>query len=192
MDGETYAASQHVRRLDCRAVSTGTKGQKVVLSGQVRGIPTITAAAASPTHERPHCTRAGSTLWRLRKDERGAGTVELVIATPVLLLLILLITQFALYMHATHIAQAAASQALSAARVQGGSTAAGSAEAQRVLSQLGRGPLQGSSVNVQRGATQASVTINGTVTNVLPFVTVAVHAEAVGPVEKFVPNGTAP
>ena len=150
------------------------------------------AAAALPTRDRLHGTRAGSALQGLRKDERGAGTVELVIATPVLLLLILLITQLALYMHATHIAQAAASQALSAARVQGGSSAAGSAEAQRVLSQLGRGPLQGSSVNVQRGATQASVAINGTVTNVLPFMTLTVHVEAVGPVEKFVPDGTAP
>ena len=123
----------------------------------------------------------------LRNDERGAGTVELVIATPVLLLLILLIAQFALYMHAAHIAQSAASQALSAARVEGGSAAAGSAEAQRVLSQLGSGPLQGSSVDAQRGATQASVRISGTVTSLLPFVTLTVHAEAVGPVEKFTP-----
>ncbi|WIV57881.1 TadE/TadG family type IV pilus assembly protein [Amycolatopsis nalaikhensis] len=128
-----------------------------------------------------------SGLRRLRKDERGAGTVELVIATPVLLLLILLIAQFALYMHATHIAQSAASQALSTARVHGGSAAAGNAEAQRVLSQLGSGPLQRSSVNAQRGANQASVTITGTVTSVVPFVTFTVHAEAVGPVEKFTP-----
>ncbi|GAB3474246.1 MULTISPECIES: TadE/TadG family type IV pilus assembly protein [Amycolatopsis] len=136
-----------------------------------------------------------SALRRLRNDQRGAGTVELVIATPVLLLLILLIAQFALYMHATHIAQAAASEALSAARVFGGSAAAGSAEGQRILTQLGSGPLQESSVNVQRGGTQASVTITGTTTSVIPFMTFTVHAEAVGPVEKFVPpigTGNAP
>ena len=51
--------------------------------------------------------------------------MELVIATPLLLLLVLLIAQFALYMHATHIAQAAASEALSEARVSGGTAAAG-------------------------------------------------------------------
>src|SRR6266496_4198474 len=72
------------------------------------------------TREGPSRTSVGSALRRLRKDQRGASTVELVIATPVLLLLILLIAQFALYLHATHIAQAAASEALSAARVSGG------------------------------------------------------------------------
>lgn len=139
------------------------------------------------TRERPHRTRVRAALRRLRTDQRGAGTVELVIATPLLLLLILLIAQFALYMHATHIAQAAASEALSAARVYGGSTAAGNAEGQRVLTQLGSGPLQGTSVNVQRGPNQASVTVTGTVINVIPFATFTVHAEAVGPVEKFTP-----
>src|SRR5881227_1494016 len=101
-------------------------------------------------------------LRRLRTDQRGAGTAELIIATPLLLLLILLIAQFALYMHATHIAQAAASEALSAARVSGGSAAAGNTEGQRILAQLGSGPLQGGAVNAQRGNTQASVTITGT------------------------------
>jgi Flp pilus assembly protein TadG len=141
--------------------------------------------AAAPQHGSPPWTRVRSTLLRLRADQRGAGTVELVIATPLLLLLILLIAQFALYLHATHIAQAAASQALSAARVSGGSTAAGTTEAHRVLSQLGNGPLHGSSVDARRTATQASVTITGTVTSVVPLLTLTVHAEAAGPVERF-------
>jgi Flp pilus assembly protein TadG len=139
------------------------------------------------TRERPPWTRVRAALCQLRTDQRGAGTVELVIATPLLLLLILLIAQFALYMHATHIAQAAAAEALSAARVYGGSASAGNTEGQRVLTQLGSGPLQGTSVNVQRGPTQASVTVTGTVINVIPFATFTVHAEAVGPVEKFTP-----
>ena len=137
--------------------------------------------------DHPRWARVRAALRRLRADQRGAGTAELVVATPLLLLLILLIAQFALYMHASHIAQAAASEALSAARVSGGSAAAGSTEGQRVLAQLGSGPLQGTSVNVQRGATQASVTVTGTVINVIPFATFTVHAEAVGPVEKFTP-----
>jgi Flp pilus assembly protein TadG len=126
-------------------------------------------------------------LRRLRTDQRGAGTAELIIATPLLLLLVLLIAQFALYMHAVHIAQAAASQALSAARISGGSSATGDTEGRRVLTQLGNGPLRGTSVNVQRGAAQVSVTVTGTVTSLIPFATLAVHAEAVGPVEKFTP-----
>ncbi|AHH98544.1 hypothetical protein KALB_5182 [Kutzneria albida DSM 43870] len=132
-----------------------------------------------------------SVLRRLRTDERGAGTVELVIVTPLLLLLILLIAQFALYMHATHIAQAAASEALSAARVSGGSPEAGTTEGQRVLAQLGNGPLRATLVNVQRGTTQAFVSIRGTVINVIPFTTFTVHAEAVGPIDKFTPPADA-
>ena len=127
-----------------------------------------------------------TTRRRLRDDERGAGTVELVIATPLLLLLILTIAQFALYMHATHIAQAAASEALSAARVSGGTAAAGTVEGNRILTQLGNGPLQGTQVDVQRNDSQASVRISGHVSNVIPFLTLTVHAEAVGPVERFV------
>lgn len=133
----------------------------------------------------PRRDRVRVALLKLPTDQRGGGTVELVIVIPVVLLLFLLIAQFTLYMHATHIAQAAASEALSAARVSGGSTAAGTAEANRVLSQLGNGPLHASSVDVRRTATQASVTITGTVTNVVPFFTFAVHAVAVGPVERF-------
>jgi hypothetical protein len=113
----------------------------------------------------------------------------------VLLFLLLLIVQFALYMQAEHIAQAAASEALATARVSGGSVSAGTTEADRVLSQLGNGPLRGSSVTVHRGATQASVTVTGTVTNVLPFTTFTVQAQAVGPVEKFTAptdNGATP
>lgn len=120
--------------------------------------------------------------------DRGAVSAELVIATPLLLLMLLAIVQFALWSHATHIAQAAASQGLAAERAQGGTAAAGSASAQQMLDQLARGPLTGASVNSDRTATSASVRISGTATSVIPFLSLPVHAEAVGPVERFVPN----
>ena len=126
------------------------------------------------------------------RGDRGSGTAELVIATPALLLLILLIAQFALYLHATHIAQAAAAQALSAARVADGSTAAGTSQGQRVLDQLGAGPLHDAAVTVQRGADRASVTVTGTATQVVPFLVLHVHAEAAGPVEHLTTPGSTP
>ena len=144
-------------------------------------------------HEYPHGTHVRAALRRLRTDQRGAGATEIVIITPLLLFMIMLIAQFALYMHASHIAQAAASEALSAARVSGGSAAAGTTEGQQVLAQLGNSPLHATSVNVVRGNTQASVTITGTVVNVIPFMDLTVHAEAVGPIDKFTPpTGAAP
>ena len=102
--------------------------------------------------------------------------------------MLLAIVQFALWSHATHIAQAAASQGLAAARAQHGTAAAGSARAQQMLDQLARGPLTGAKVRASRTAASASVRISGTATSVIPFLSLPVHAGAAGPVERFVPN----
>jgi len=55
-----------------------------------------------------------------RGDERGS--VELVVATPLLLLMILMVIQFAMYEHASQVAQATAAQALAATRTLGGTS----------------------------------------------------------------------
>ncbi|WP_291408864.1 TadE/TadG family type IV pilus assembly protein [Actinophytocola sp.] len=134
---------------------------------------------------RPPLKRAA--LRRPWTDERGAATTELVLAIPLLLLLLMLIAQFALWMHATHIAQAAASEALSATRVEGGTVAHGQAEADRILQQLGGGPLHSPHASVTRGPADASVHVEGTVTAVVPFLTLTAVGDAAGPVERFVP-----
>lgn len=126
-----------------------------------------------------------SRLHTLRADECGATTAELVLVTPLLLVLIMLIAQFALWLHATHIAQAAAAQALSVTRVQGGSVTNGKIQADQVLQQLGGGPLRNPHTEVSRDLTQASVHVEGTVTAVLPFLTLRATGDAVGPVERF-------
>lgn len=169
-----------------------------------------TAELVAPTHGRTSGTRTGTQKnrpstprilnnrpyqwpsWRSRirralHGDRGAVAAELVIATPLLLLMMLAIVQFALWSHATHIAQAAASQGLAAARVQHGTAAAGTASAQRLLDQLAQGPLTDASVSADRTATAASVRVSGTATSVVPFLTLPVRAEAAGPVERFVP-----
>ncbi len=117
-------------------------------------------------------------------------SAELVIAAPLLLLLLLAIVQFALWSHATHIAQAAASQGLAAARTQNGTAEAGMASAQQLLDQLADGPLADSAISADRTATSASVQITGTTTVVVPFLRLPVHAEAAGPVERFAPDLT--
>ena len=126
--------------------------------------------------------------WRVLREDRGAVSAELVIATPLLLFLLLAIVQFALWSHATHIAQAAASHGLAAARAQDGTAAGGTTAAQRVLDQLGRGPLIGTHLNTARGTDTASVRIRGHAVAVIPLVHLPVHAEAAGPVERFIPD----
>lgn len=102
--------------------------------------------------------------------------------------MLLAIVQFALWSHATHIAQAAASQGLAVARAQNGTAAAGTSSAQQLLDQLASGPLTDSTVISDRTAASASVRVSGIATSVVPFLSLSVHAEAVGPVERFVPD----
>nr|WP_240522162.1 TadE/TadG family type IV pilus assembly protein [Amycolatopsis vastitatis] len=125
---------------------------------------------------------------RAVSGDRGAVTVELVIATPLLLLALLTIIQFALWSHATHVAQAAASQALAAARVQDGSSSAGHAAGRRMLDDLARGPLRDPQIDVTRTTTEVTVGVHGEASAVLPGMHLPVHAEAAGPVERFVGN----
>jgi hypothetical protein len=117
-------------------------------------------------------------------------SAELAVATPVLLLMLLAIVQFALWSHATHVAQAAAAQGLSVARIHSGSAMAGAARARQVLRQLGDGPLTATSVDATRSAEHATVDVDGVATSVIPFLRLPVHAEAVGAVERFVPDTT--
>ncbi|CRK57640.1 putative membrane protein [Alloactinosynnema sp. L-07] len=119
-------------------------------------------------------------------SDRGAVSAELALVTPLLLLLLLLIVQFALWSHATHIAQAAASAGLAAARAQDGTAAAGSAAARRMLDDLANGPLDAPNVSVHRDTTTATVHVSGTASAVVPFLRLPVHAEAIGPAERFV------
>lgn len=130
-------------------------------------------------------------LWTcLRRDDGGSVTAEMLFVLPVLFTLVLLLAQVTVWWHATHIAQATAADTLAATRVQGGTAAEGQTEADRVLDQLGRGPLQSVQVSVSRGADRAQVRITGTASSVVPFVHLPVRATAAGPVERFRPAGS--
>src|SRR3989440_600300 len=94
-----------------------------------------------------------------RRGQAGSATLQTVLVMPLLLLLITLIVQFALWYHAAHIATAAAQDGARAARIEGGTAADGQARAQQVLEQLG--VLTGSSVTVTRDANVARVEVHG-------------------------------
>jgi Flp pilus assembly protein TadG len=123
-------------------------------------------------------------VGRRRFDERGSA--ELVVATPLLLLLILVVIQFALFEHASQVAQTAAAEALASTRTDGATSSSGQAEAQVILHAVGRGVLLNPAVSVTRTATVATVTVTGTTEGLLPFLHLPVHATSSGPVERFV------
>lgn len=110
-------------------------------------------------------------------------TAELVVATPLLLLLISLIVQYALYEHAEHVAQSAAQEAVTATRLQGGTVAAGREQGQDVLSTLNHGLLLSPEIAITRTSAQARVEISGYAEQLVPFLRLYVDTVAVAPVE---------
>ena len=138
--------------------------------------------------------RAGDQRQRRAKrfrlgGDRGAGSAEIVVAVPLLMLLILLVIQFAVWANAESIAHATAEEALAAARVQGGTAASGQQRAAQVISQAGSGVLIGPQVSVTMTAADVTVRVTGTAERVVPFpgLSFAVTATVTGPVERFVP-----
>lgn len=122
--------------------------------------------------------------------ERGAGSVELVIATPLLLILIVAVVQFALWAHGVHCARATATEAIEATRVEGGTTAAGQARAHQVLAQVGTGLLTHPQVRVTRTAATARVTLTADIQRVLPIpgLTPTTSVAITAPTERFTPR----
>jgi len=127
-------------------------------------------------------------LERVLRGDRGSVSAELVIATPLLLFVVMAIVQFALWSHATHIAQAAAAQGLAAARVQDAAAVQGDAAARRLLDQLGHGPLTHARIDTTRSGDTVVIRVSGHTTAVIPLLHLPVHAEATGPVERFIPD----
>ncbi len=116
-------------------------------------------------------------------------TAELVVATPLLLLLISLIVQYALFEHAEHVAQSAAQEAVTVTRLQGGSIVAGHQQGEAVLNTLGNGLLVNPVITIVRTSTEARVEISGYAEQLVPFLRLSIDAVAVAPIE---PRGGGP
>lgn len=114
-------------------------------------------------------------------------SAELVVATPLLLLLVLAVVQFALWQHAAHVANAAAQEGARSARLEGGSSTAGQARAEGLLVSLGRTTLADPNVTVRLDGERARVEVSGYASSVLPFLRLPVKAASEGPLETFRP-----
>jgi Flp pilus assembly protein TadG len=148
----------------------------------------VTIQAVSRQYPPGKASTGTRTLTGRRYGQLGAVTAELVLIMPVLLTMVLLLAQATVWWHAAHIAQATAADALAVTRLQDGTATAGQDEAQRVLDQLGRGPLRNVHVTVTRTAARAEVQVTGTAGTVVPFLHLPVRTSAAGPVERFRPE----
>ena len=151
----------------------------------------MTVASTRPAERHPPARRrvVGRILGR---DERGAVSAELVIATPLLLLLIMGVIQFALWEHAEHVAAAVAQQGVAVGRLQGESAQAGEQQAQTVLDQLGSSVLTGAKVAATRTNLATTVTVTGHAESIVGLFTLPVRATASGPTETYSYGGGAP
>jgi TadE-like protein len=122
---------------------------------------------------------------RGQSRESGFSTLEAVLVFPVLLLLVMLIIQFALWYHASDLATAAAQDGVRAARLNGATAADGTARANELLDQTGRSILQGRDIRVDRGLDATRAEVRGSCIALIPFLHLPVHAVAESSTERF-------
>lgn len=118
--------------------------------------------------------------------DRGEATTQLVLLTPVLLVLLLSVVQLALWVHSAHVATAAAAEAVGVSARVHGSAGAAAAAATAVVEESG-GRLAAPAV-VERSSRWTTSVVRVGVPRVLPGFPSEVARRASGPVERFVPE----
>lgn len=123
------------------------------------------------------------------RGDRGSSAVELVLLTPLLMFVIFLVVQAALYMHARHVVLAAAQQGARLARsaTPTDQMAVDSARADTFsyLHQLGADVVSDPSVTVTRADGQVTVRVSAHAVSILPGLSLRVVETSSGPVEMF-------
>jgi hypothetical protein len=119
------------------------------------------------------------------RDDSGSSVVEAVIVVPVLMLLLLVGVQFALWMHAVQVVQVAASEGDRVARGVGGGPSAGVASALAVARGTGS-DVTGPSVSVSVLPGDAEwLQVSGHATSIIPGLSFPVSASAIGQIQQF-------
>ena len=111
---------------------------------------------------------------------------------PGMLVLVMTVAQFVVYFHAYHLANAAAQEGVRAAQLADGSEDGARLQTQDFLAQAGPRLVLLPQVDVVRGVDSARVEVRGQAPQVIPGISVAIHAVASGPVERFVADPSAP
>lgn len=121
---------------------------------------------------------------RARRGDDGGASIEFVLAAPVLVLLLMLVVQFAVGAHASHIAQAAANAGAQAGRLYHATNGDAQTAATTLLDQSAGTILANPAVAVTRTATAITVTVTGTASTVVPGLTLPIRASVTAPIER--------
>ena len=124
-------------------------------------------------------------LFRRQRGERGDAAVEVVLAVPVLLLLIMLVIQAGLWFHGSQLAEAAAQEGVQAGRVENGSAADAERRARDFLGRLSPSVASTAKVYAVRTAEVTRVEVTGEVQQVVPGLVLTVSGAAEASTERF-------
>lgn len=118
------------------------------------------------------------------RDERGIAAPEFVIIMPLVMLIFLMLVQWSVQLYNDRIVHAAAREAAVDAASWDGTEDAGRQTANDYLADSGS-DLSNTSVKINVGATEVTVTIAGDVMTLVPGFTKRVTATATVPRERF-------
>ena len=125
-------------------------------------------------------------MTAVRRGEAGLTSTEVAVLMPVVIALVLVPFQVALWWHAQQVAVAAAREAIDAAQVATATEADGVAAAHRLLDAAGN--INQPVVTVTRRAETVTVEVTGRAPRLLPGFDWQVTATAEAPVERFIPE----
>lgn len=116
----------------------------------------------------------------------GYSIVEAAITLPVIIVMTMLVVQYALLWHGRHVAESAARDGLEAARGYEALPGAGQAAARGYLADVAPRLLTAPNVRVTRTPTTVRVLVTAHVVRVVPFGDYAVSESVQGPLERFI------
>ena len=119
------------------------------------------------------------------------ATLAMVLVLPAVVFLVSTVAQFVVYYHASHLATAAAQEAVRAAQLADGSEADARAQARDFIAQAGARLVLEPQVVVTRDAVArvARVEVRAHAPQLLPFLPTAIEVQAGGPLESFEAGG---
>lgn len=130
---------------------------------------------------------------RKHATDHGSSTLEMVIGFPIVLTLVLLIVNTALWWHARDTAMAAAQEGVRTGRAYGAHASDGRTTALSFARTVGDGVLLAPAVSTRGSNAQTVVVrVSGLSVSLVPFLHLTVNQVARGPVERFTAPGNAP
>lgn len=119
------------------------------------------------------------------QQDRGASSIEMVLALPIVLTVLFLAVQAGMWFYARSIALAAAQSGARTSAILGSNLDQGLTDARSFATDVGGTTLSGVTVTGARSATTTTVTVTGHTVRLVPFMDLTVTQTATLPVERY-------